>query len=184
MSLYYLMAQLPSLDGVNESTPLPITEERFYELCKRFLGKKAQNILNSLSLTPKRERNITSSPLVDKWNDGERELRFALAKVRANKLKKNFDVDINVSTQILNVAKNAVEMEDPMSAERYLNDYRLDFLETLRPMDAFSEDMVFYYGLKLKLILRTRQFDEIKGQNAYRSIYNSIMRGDEQEAIQ
>ena len=38
MAEYYLMSQLPSLDGVGENTPLPITEERFSELCHRFLS--------------------------------------------------------------------------------------------------------------------------------------------------
>lgn len=40
MSMYYLMAQLPSLDGIGENAPPPITEERFHELCHCFLGKK------------------------------------------------------------------------------------------------------------------------------------------------
>ena len=40
MAEYYLISQLPSLDGISENTPLPITEERFTELCNRFLGEK------------------------------------------------------------------------------------------------------------------------------------------------
>ena len=57
----------------------------------------------------------------------------------------------------------------------------LNFLETLRPADPFSETMLFYYALKLKLILRIQQFDKSKGQNAYRKIYGSIMYGGDQE---
>ena len=34
MNQYYLIAQLPSLETAGETTALPITEERFYELCK------------------------------------------------------------------------------------------------------------------------------------------------------
>ena len=30
MAAYYLVAQLPSLDGLGERAPLPITEERFF----------------------------------------------------------------------------------------------------------------------------------------------------------
>ena len=29
MAEYYLISQLPSLDGISEATPVPITEERF-----------------------------------------------------------------------------------------------------------------------------------------------------------
>ena len=68
-----------------------------------------------------------------------------------------------------------------LEAERYLTRVRLDFLETLRPADSFSETMLFYYALKLKLIVRIRQFDQRKGQSEYRKIYGSIMYGGDQE---
>ncbi len=182
MNQYYLIAQLPSLDCVNETTPLPITEERFYELCNRYLGKKALNALNKLTLAPTRQRQKAGFAMIDAWNDGERQLRLALACVRAKKMKKTFDAEENqFSEKLLQAAHTAVEMEDPMAAEKYLNSFRLEFLETLRPSDAFSENMLFYYGLKLKLHLRIRKFDESIGRNAYRNIYDSIMCGDEQE---
>ena len=38
MNQYYLIAQLPSLEIASETTALPITEERFYELCKSNWG--------------------------------------------------------------------------------------------------------------------------------------------------
>ena len=84
---------------------------------------------------------------------------------------------------LLQPARTATEAESPMEAERFLNRYRLDFLETLRPMDGFSEDYLFYYYLKLKLILRIRQFDAEKGEAAYRSIYRSLMDEGRSEVI-
>ena len=41
MAEYYLISQLPSLDGIGENSPVPITEERFMELCEGSLKKKA-----------------------------------------------------------------------------------------------------------------------------------------------
>mgnify|MGYP005612931661 CR=1 FL=1 len=41
MAEFYLVSQLPSLEGLSDNSPLPITEERFMELCSRFLSKKA-----------------------------------------------------------------------------------------------------------------------------------------------
>ncbi len=185
MSQYYLMSQLPSLDGVSELTPLPITEERFYELCNRFLGRKALQTLNRLTLSPTRDEKTAGFPLVDAWNEGEKQLRTALALARAKKLKKTFETDSDTfSVQLTQMVKAAVELEDPMAAEQFLNHFRLDFLESLRPMDAFSEDSVFYYGLRLKLLSRMRQFDEARGRQAYQNIYSSIMAGEEQEARQ
>ena len=90
MSEYYLISQLPSLDGLSENTPLPITEERFFELCNRFLGKKAKKEIEKLTLLPAKDFEKTGSAFIDAWNNGERNLRIALAEIRAGKMKKTF----------------------------------------------------------------------------------------------
>lgn len=184
MAEYYLISQLPSLDGISENNPLPITEERFLELCQRFLSKKSQSELGKLSLIPPRTPEKSTSALIEKWNEGERNLRFTLGKLRADKMDKSFDTEnSSLSPALLQAAHTAIEIENPMEAEKFLNNYRLDFLETLRPMDSFSEEFVFYYGLKLKIIERIRNFDKSSGEKAYRNIYNSIMDGNRSEVI-
>ncbi len=184
MAEYYLISQLPSLDSVSESTPLPITEERFLELCDRFLGKKVQNELRRVTLLPSKENQKSSSALVSVWNEGERLLRLALAKTRAEKMQKPFEEDLpSVPPALLQAVRTAVDTENPLEAERHLFRYRLAFLESLRPMDTFAEDFVFYYLLKLKLLLRMRQFDTDRGVTAYKNIYDSIMRGDRLEVV-
>lgn len=183
MAEYYLVSQLPSLDGISENSPLPITEERFAELCNRFLGEKSQQIMKKLTLSPPKAAESSGSALLDAWNESERNLRFALGKVRAERLKKPFDTENRIfPVEDIKAASTAAEMDNPMEAEAYLNRYRLEVLEALRPMDSFSEDYVFYYGLKLKLILRIRQFDTKAGEKAYKNIYNSILNGDRLEA--
>lgn len=182
MNQYYLIAQLPSLETASETTALPITEERFYELCKSNLGKRAWNALSGLTLVPKKQYKKSGYSFIDNWNQWEKNFRLALAGARAEKMKKPFEGGTGeVSAELLQTVRQAVEMEDPLEAERYLTRVRLDFLETLRPADSFSETMLFYYALKLKLILRIQQFDKSKGQNAYRKIYGLIMYGGGQE---
>lgn len=184
MSEYYLVSQLPSLDGFSENMSLPITVERFFELCNQVAGKRIQNELGKMTLLPSKTYEKSSSPLIESWNNGERNLRLALAKVRADKMKKPFDIENTVlSSELLKIANTAIEIESPMEAERFLNSYRLEFLETLRPMDSFSEEFVYYYGLKLKLISHIKQFDTNDGEIAYRNIYNSIMNGNRLEEI-
>lgn len=185
MSQYYLMAQLPSLDGLGENSALPITEERFYELCSRFLSKKAIKALNELTLLPRPESDSAGYAIVDKWYESERALRFALAGARAEKMKKPFDGNHSLQPpELLQAVQSAVAMENPLEAEKFLNSVRMELLEALRPSDYFSDEAVFYYALKLKLISRIQLFDEVKGERAYRNIYVSIMDGDKQEAIQ
>ena len=67
MAEYYLISQLPSLDGLSENTPIPVTETRFFELCGRFLGKKALNELNGITLVPSKTYKKSSSALIEKW---------------------------------------------------------------------------------------------------------------------
>ena len=184
MAEYYLISQLPSLDGISENIPLPITEERFLELCGQHLGKKTQEELSELSLVPSKNYGKSKSPLIEAWNEGERNLRLALAKIRSEKLKKQIDIEnISFPAQLVQVARTAASSESPMEAEIFLNNYRLEFLESLRPMDSFSEDSVFYYWLKLKLLSRMRKFDKESGESEYKNIYNSILNGDRLEAI-
>ena len=185
MAEYYLISQLPSLDGIGENTPLPISEERFTELCNRFLGKRAQDVLKKITLSPPKSFESSGSALIDTFNENERTLRFALGKVRAEKMKKTFDTENKIfSPEFIKVANVAAEIENPMEAEEYLNRFRLEKLETLRPTDNFSVDYIYYYGLKLKLILRIRQFETSAGEESYRNIYNTILNGDRLEAIQ
>ena len=185
MAEYYLISQLPSLDGLSDNVPMPITEERFYDVCNRILGKKAQNELSKISLVPSRAYEPSGSAVLTAWNAGEQNLRLALGKVRAEKLGKQFDTgNRTFTTDLLQTVRAAVEADSPLEAEKMLNRYRMDYLDAIRPMNAFSEEFVFYYCLKLKLILRMRQFDAENGKAAYRNIYDSIMNGEGLEVRQ
>jgi len=185
MAEYYLISQLPSLDGLSDNVPMPITEERFYDVCNRILGKKAQEELSKISLVPSRVYESSGSAVLTSWNMGEQNLRLALGKVRAEKLGKQFDTGNRTFTaDLMQTVRTAVEADSPLEAEKLLNRYRMDYLEAIRPMDAFSEEFVYYYCLKLKLILRMRQFDAESGKSAYRNIYDSIMSGKELEVRQ
>jgi hypothetical protein len=188
MAEYYLISQLPSLDGVGESTPLPITEERFLTTCEQFLSKPDFDLLTGLSLAPSRDVAECRCALVNGWNKGERDLRLMLAKIRGEKMNKPFSVSqeelAGMPAGLAQTARTATEMDSPLEAERFLNQYRLQLLETLRPMDAFSREFVLYYWLKLQLLSRIRRFDTASGEQAYKNIYNSIMNGDSLEDTQ
>ena len=184
MAEYYLMSQLPSLDGISENMPIPIDEERFLDLCDRYLSDQAKAEVQKITLVPSLTVEASPSALITAWNDAERDLRLALGKIRAEKMSKTFDTgNKTLSTELLRTATTAAEMESPLEAEKYLSQNRLNLLELLRPTDNFSEDFVNYYALRLKLLLRTRKFDTQLGETEYRNIYNSIVNGDRLEAI-
>ncbi len=183
MNQYYLLSQLPALDGISDTAQLPITENRFLELCEQLLPQKMFVALKDINLVPPRNDIPTGYKFIDNWNAYERDLRLALATVRADKLGKAIEIGNKfISSEIIQIARIAVENENPLEAEVFLNGYRARVLEDLRPSDPFCEDTVFYYALKLKIMERIKLFDVQNGVEAYQDIYNSIMSKDKQEA--
>ena len=183
MGEYYLIAQLPSLDALGEDAPLPISEERFLTLCGQLLKKKALSNVENASLLPSPDSEKAAAPLVASWNEKERALRVCLAAARAKKRGKAWDgEEASFSSELTGVVNAAVAEENPLRGEKLLLNYRLRVLEELRPSDAFSEEYLYYYWLKLQLLGRIRRFDLEGGRDAYRTIYDSIWNGAASEA--
>jgi hypothetical protein len=169
------MAQLPSF-SIEKNTPLPITEKYVTDLCSRFLDKNTFSIFQSLSLEPPLDLIKTGSTLVDSWYTRERQLRLAIAQIRALKMKKKFTVSIDgMSPEVLQIARTATGFENPLDAEMYLAKARINSLESLRPLEEFSTDALFAYMLKLKLVIRLNKFNVDDGQNSYQKIYKTIL---------
>lgn len=174
-SQYYLMSQLPAIDS-SDTKALPITEQYFRELCSRFLDKKNLAILENLSLEPPRQESSTGSEFLDRWNERERCLRLALASIRAVKMKRDAGVlPGSCTADIVQAARTAVGMSSPLEAEEFLNQYRMQALNAMQPLDNFSTDAVFAYALKLLLCQRMRLFDKENGKVSYRKIYDEIL---------
>ena len=182
MKQYYLMAQLPSFIVSDDKTELPITEAYFTELCSRFLEKNDLKTLEALSLEPPRDAACTGSAFVDAWYEKERSLRMALAQIRALNMKKKFDVSgTSLAPDAVQAARTAVDMDSPLAAEQFLNQYRVGVVENLAPLDGFCTDAVFAYGIKLKLALRMKKFNAEKGMASYHKIYDRILKADANE---
>ncbi len=180
--LYYLVAQLPAISTNDDSSQkLPITTEYFKDLCLRFMSEKSCRIAENLSLEPPLESLSTGSAFLDEWYSKERNLRLALAQIRALKMKKDtgnlFPKDLPQVNdgEAVQAARTATGMESPLAAEQYLNQYRLGVLDRIAPMDSFSSDAVYCYGLKLMLTERMKKFNKDEGLASYHKIYDEIL---------
>ena len=179
MAYYYLVSQLPNISSAESKSALPLTSESFREIASRFISEKEKSILNGLSLVPSMELNTTGSKFLDIWYEKERNLRCALAQIRAQKLKKDtFPLPAGCTADIISAARTAVGMDSPLSAEQFLYEYRLRLLDDLRPLDGFSIDAVYAYGLRLMLVERMRKFEVENGKTSYHKIYDTILDGD------
>jgi len=177
-SYYYLMAQLP---GILPGTPLAITYDRFVETASRFLSSRDSRILASLSLEPPRDTVSTGSRLLDSWYAKERALRMALEKMRAARMKRDYSVRtddeeyIGRMPEVQQIARNALAMDNPLEAERYLDSVRLNAVENLRGNHFFDSEAVFAYGLMVLLHERSDRFTVDAGSSSYTAIYHQIL---------
>ena len=179
MAYYYLVSQLPNISVAESKAALPLNSSSFREIASRFISDKEKSILNGLSLVPSMELNATGSKFLDIWYEKERNLRCALAQIRAQKLKKDtFPLPAGCTADIISAARTAVGMDSPLSAEQFLYEYRLRLLDDLRPLDAFSIDAVYAYGIRLMLVERMRKFEVENGKTSYHKIYDTILDGD------
>lgn len=176
---YYLVSQLPDISAAGEKSTLPITEKYYRDLCSRFLNPEQIKVLDNLSLEAPKEVSNTGSEFLDAWYDFERALRFALVQVRAQKMKKDAgSIPVSITADIIQAARTAVGMDSPLSAEQYLYDFRMSYLNTIQPLDSFTVDYVYAYGIRLMLIERMRKFDKVRGTDSYHKIYDAILDGD------
>lgn len=172
---YYLVSQLPALEAF--SGEAPINEERFKELCSRFLkGKEREAILTLSLIPPKSAEFSTGNKFLDAWYAKERRLRCALASVRAEGMKRQGEVtEITFDASEIQTARTAYGMKSPLEAEKFLYDYRLSCLDEMESGDYFSTDVVFAYGIRLLLLLRAKRFDTERGKESYKKIYDTIL---------
>ncbi len=176
MAYYYLVSQLPNISTTEGKANLPLNGKSFIELVGRFISEDEKITLNGLSLVPPKELTSTGSVFLDTWYEKERNLRFALAQIRAQKMKKDsIPLPPGCTADIVNIARTAVGMDSPLSAEQFLFEYRIKLLDEIRPMDNFSIDAVYAYGLKLMLVERMRKFDVENGKASYHEIYDNIL---------
>lgn len=175
----YLISQLPDILGGGQKSNLPITETYYRDLCSRFLTKEQNAIVENMGLSAPKDVCDTGSEFLNKWYENERALRFALAIVRAGRLKKEVpNIPVSITQDIMQAARTAVGMEDPLKAEEFLYNYRMGYLNSIQPLDYFGVDNVFAYGVRLMLLIRIKQFDKERGEASYHKIYDTILRGD------
>lgn len=175
--LYYLVAQLPSFSVTDDSSAkLPLTTEYYKDLCIRFMSAESSRIAAGLTLEPPLEQETTGSAFLDAWYTKERNLRLALAQLRALKMKKEAkNLPLTSDGEVIQAARTATGMDSPLSAEQFLNQYRMALLDKIAPLDIFSADAVYCYGLKLMLAERMKKFNRDEGLASYHKIYDEIL---------
>jgi hypothetical protein len=117
----------------------------------------------------------SDSAFLDGWRRRERALALALAQFRAARLKMEAPPAEHLDMDAENQVKTAVNMDNPLEAELFLDKGRWDAVEELQKTTYFGVNAVYAYMLKLRLIERRAAFKAEEGFAEYKALYASIM---------
>jgi hypothetical protein len=145
------------------------------DLCKAKLSPEDVGLLDWCTLDPREGGNI-NVPFIDSWRNWDRTLRLQLARFRKEKLKREgvaveppeYPVDAVAA------AKAAVNIESPLEAELFLDEARWRAIEAFQGIDYFSENVIYAYLLKLRLLERKALFKAEDGFYEYKTLYAAI----------
>jgi hypothetical protein len=180
---YYLVAQLPSLVYGQEP---PMSSVHFRDLARAQLSGEDAGFLALLSLDPQppdpgrpsyaEAQGPSGSGFVDRWRDLERALRLNLARLRAQRLKREGAMDPPVvPADTAGSAQQALMAENPLEAETILDRARWNAIDQFQGTAAFSRNVVYAYFLKLLILERRASFRAETGFAEYKSLYASIL---------
>jgi len=171
---YYFIAQLPSL--VYEQKP-PMTSAHFKELASDLLEDGDLKVMDYLAFNDAFSDEKGACAFVNNWKNWERALKLNLAKERALKLKKDFQLtDIPFFPQEASAAAaKAVGEKSPLDGEFLLDKARWNAIDSIAGGDYFSVNNVYAYYLKLLLLERRQSFNTEKGFAEYKTLYAEIL---------
>lgn len=150
MSLYYLLASLPTLTF--DATP-SLSAAAFLEACRAQLGEADAEAADALF-----HGAPSSHPFAAAWRDKEAILRNAVARERARAagldatrwLRPTDGCD----TQIESLVEDAFQEGDPLKKEKALDQARWTAAEELQGPDPLSVKVALAYAVKLAILAR------------------------------
>jgi len=169
-SYYYFIASLPCLSF---SQPKALSYAHFLSLCSSFLENSDFDIIKSISLSFVDEK---ASPLdsMKKWAVWDEAFRNELARMRADRLKRQIDNEesgeSSVKVQAALAAREVFGITSPFLADEERDKARWEYLNSLEFGRYFDMDWLALYSMKLLLLERRETFDQEKGLQRFQDI--------------
>jgi hypothetical protein len=158
-----------------------MSSRAFLDLCKSLLNDEDREILELCALDPADYADSSMpdrSAFINNWRNWERSLKLNLARYRAQRLKREGGPALDppdYPADAASAAKTAAAMDSPLEAEIFLDKARWDAIELFQGIDYFSNNTIFAYLLKLRLLERRALFKAEEGFAEYKGLYASII---------
>jgi len=177
---YYFMATLPALQ-TSASAP-PFSYADFLVKAAACLSAKDAKLLSFASLSVPEDGALPaeakSSKLLRRYYHWELSLRNELARLRAGKMQKPFEKYLRpgeLEYDGIKAAQAAFQAGDPLQGELVIERERWNFLEILAVNKYFDIEYIIAYSLLLQVLERKARFDTEKGNEGYRTVYQSVL---------
>lgn len=162
MSYHYFAASLPML---TLEQPPPLSVEAFRAQCASHLSSRDLTAMNQL-LDRTRDESA-AHPFVTRWRRADGHLRNALARTRAEHLRKDFKLHMRevegVDTAVDREVADAYSRPTPLEREKALDRIRWRRLEEIGGLDPFAPSAVLAYGVQLTILERWTRMDKETG---------------------
>lgn len=141
------------------------------EFCGRFLSAADYELLSSSKLDPQPVAGRGLPALFHQW---ECSLRNELARLRSVDSEPP-EADVSPVFGTSQIAAGAMEQNDPLEAELYLDDCRWSEIDELSAGHSFDMEFLCAYRLKLQILERHTQFEQERGSAAYQDLYARLL---------
>ncbi|MCX7926646.1 MAG: DUF2764 domain-containing protein [Candidatus Omnitrophica bacterium] len=176
MAVYYeyLISSLPMLIF---ATKAPFSFDYFLSMCEDKIPQRQLLLLKKIAETEVFLQSVGQKTL-DRWINFEIALRNELVKARSARKKiepqKFLRPESELEFGLHHIAMHAVRMPSLIEAEKYLDSQRWNKLDELVQGHFFDFDFLVVYALKLKILLRWQEIEEVKKEELFKETIVAI----------
>jgi len=165
---YYFVASLPILEfGLKP----PVSYQSFTDDCERLLSSEDFDIIKEARLDLYKEPQ-GKNPVFDAWAEFSRSFRNEIVRLRLQKAGKGpFDYlrteGLWIEPFLAGYVSQAAKSDDPLSAEKFLDQIRWQKLSELAIGHHFDLGFLIVYALKLQILERYKAIGSPKGKETF-----------------
>lgn len=175
MIYYYLVASLPT---IHLDEKLSVSSEEFLKICESWLSP---DDLLQIKYLIADQFDLADHPSIRKWLDGETQLRNAIARWRASKMRIEAGPFLrpcsSLDLRTEKVVADAMGKPNPLECQLALDRHRLSLLDELALFEPFGMPAIIAYALKLKIAQRWSRLNAAEGNNVLNNLITKHVAG-------